>query len=238
MFNILKKKYTTIPKDDFIKRLPSSLIGEGMLHEGNIFLFDLALRNMPSEGAVIEIGCYGGLSTNLICYFLRKYSLQNPFFGTDLWIYEGYHDEIGLETDWMDGRNDILRTDFMRHIKNSFINSTLLLSKDNLPNTCHLSSFDFFEKWLNNETIEDVFGRDAALGGSISFAYVDGNHAFEFVKKEFEYIDQFLIPKGFILFDDSRVDSKFGSAKFMKEMLQNVDYKLVMKNPNFLFQKK
>ncbi len=208
-----------------------------MLHEGNIFLFEMALQKMPTEGAVIEIGCYGGLSTNLICYFMRKYGLKNPFFGTDLWIYEGFHDQKSVKFDTIDGRNDILRTDFMHHIKNSFINSTMLLSKENLPNTCHLNSIDFFEKWSKSETVEDVFGRKTKLGGSISFAYIDGNHAYDFVKKEFEYINKSLLPKGLILFDDSFVGCKFGSAKLMAEILQNTDYQLVMENPNFLFQK-
>ena len=65
-------KVKEIPEDLFVQRLRSLVIGEGMLHKGNIYLIDFALKNMPDNGVVIEIGSYGGLSTNLILYLLKK----------------------------------------------------------------------------------------------------------------------------------------------------------------------
>lgn len=238
MLNLFEKKYKKITNDDFIKRLRSAVIGEGMLHEGNIYLMDFSLKNIPRSGSIIEIGCYGGLSTNLICYLLRKHQKNNQFFGSDLWIYEGYNDANGGVSEFMDGRNDVYRTDFMNHIKNSFIASTRLLSSANLPFTMHLSSFDFLEKWDKNELYEDVFGRKVQLGGAVAFAYIDGNHAYDFVSREFEIIDKHLLNGGFLLLDDSFDGCKMGSAKFARELLQNPDYKVVGCNPNYLFQKK
>lgn len=59
------KKIRKITDDPFIRRLRSSVLGEGMLSDGNIYLIDHAIKNLPNEGAVIEIGIYGGVSTNL-----------------------------------------------------------------------------------------------------------------------------------------------------------------------------
>lgn len=238
MFKLFKKRHRQIVNDKFIKRLRSAVIGEGMLHEGNVYLMDLALQNISNLGSIIEIGCYGGLSTNLICYLLLKHQKNNLFFGTDLWIYEGYEDAKCSTSEFMDGRVDVWRTDFMCHIKNSFIASTRLLSSTNLPFTMHLSSFDFLEKWKKNEFYEDVFGRTIQLGGPVAFVYIDGNHAYDYVSKEFEVVDKFLLNGGYILFDDSFYGCGMGSEKFAQELMQNSNYQLVERNPNCLFQKK
>ena len=62
-----KKRIKKIPVDHFIRRLGSSVIGKAMLHEGNIYLMDYAIQNMPKKGNVIEIGSFAGHSTNLCC---------------------------------------------------------------------------------------------------------------------------------------------------------------------------
>jgi hypothetical protein len=228
----------TIPPDDYIKRLRSSLIGEGMLHEGNIYLMDHAVNNMPAGGSVIEIGCYGGLSTNLIIHLLKKHKRTENFFGCDPWIYEGYDDHKGgIISEYIDGRDDILRTDYMSYIKHNFIQSTESLSGKNLPNTCEMSSDVFFEKWEKNEKVTDVFGNAASLGGKISFAYIDGNHAHDFAKRDWQNVSRNLLKGGFILFDDSADGTKMGSAKLMKEVKKDPAFKLVEVNPNYLFKK-
>jgi len=75
MWNKLLKtsKVKDLESDDFIKRIRSLVIGEGMLKEGNISLMDYAIKNLPEHGSVLEIGSYGGLSTNLMIYLMRKY---------------------------------------------------------------------------------------------------------------------------------------------------------------------
>ena len=88
------------------------------------------------------------------------------------------------------------------------------------------------------EFYEDVFGRTIQLGGPVAFVYIDGNHAYDYVSKEFEVVDKFLLNGGYILFDDSFYGCGMGSEKFAQELMQNSNYQLVERNPNCLFQKK
>ncbi|NHM00504.1 class I SAM-dependent methyltransferase [Flavobacterium difficile] len=231
------KSVQKIKQDDFISRLRCSVIGEGMLHEGNIFLLDYAIQNMPNEGIVLEIGCYGGLSTNLIIHLLKKHKKGNPFMGCDAWVYEGYHDHLGNKDTYIDGRIDISRTAYTQYIKNAFITSTLFLHAKNLPHTCHLTSDLFFDKWQHNEVFTDVFDRDFKINERIAFAYIDGDHSYEQTKKDFENVASRLMVNGYVLIDDSAKNMTFGSAKFIKEIQKNKDFKLIDSNPNFLFQK-
>jgi hypothetical protein len=231
------KSVKKIKPDDFISRLRCTVIGEGMLHEGNIFLMDYAVQNMPEHGIVLEIGSYGGLSTNLILHLLNKHQKKNLFMGCDAWIYEGYKDYKGNIATHIDGRTDISRTDYMQYIKNAFITSTSLLHSKNLPYTCHLTSDVFFKRWNNNEVFKDVFDRNFKINQDIAFAYIDGNHSYEQTKKDFDNIAPKLLLNGYVLIDDSAKNMPFGSAKFIKEILQNKAFKLIDSNPNFLFQK-
>lgn len=234
---IFKAPVKKIAPDDFIRRLRSSVIGEGMLEEGNIYLFDKAIQQLPPKGAVVEIGSYGGLSANLICYLLRKYKKQNPFFTCDPWIYEGYHDHKGQKTEFMDGRNDVKRTDHMEHIRQSFIRSAKLLSANDLPYSIHTTSNDFFSKWEKGEEMQDVFERKVKLGGPIAFAYIDGDHSYEAAEQDLENVAKHLIPGGFILLDDSADHLSFGSAKLMKKIVKDKRFTIEDKNPNYLIRK-
>ena len=85
--------------------------------------------------------------------------------------------------------------------------------------------------------VEDIFKQTIQLGIGISFAYIDGNHSYEHVKRDFKNVDNYLINTGFILFDDSMDGLRFGSALFMKEMKRNKNYQLIDKNPYYLFKK-
>lgn len=240
---IIKPEIKKIPNDDFIKRLRCSVIGEGMLPEGNIYPIDFAIKNMPENGAVIEIGSYGGLSTNLICYLLKKHNKSNPFFTCDAWIYEGYYDSEKdsshpqHKSGYMDGRDDIKRADYMHYIKQSFINSTKFLSKDNMPHSFHLTSDDFFVKWENEETLKDLFGRDIKLGGKISFAYIDGDHSYKAARNDFENTAKNLLSGGFIFMDDTADYFTYGSKEYMQELKKKTDFEIVLSNPNYLLRK-
>src|SRR3989339_335443 len=60
----------------------------------------------------------------------------------------------------------------------------------------------------------------------------------EFIKDSFtRNVDKFLEKGGFILFDDSADGVSCGCAKLARELCQNKRYSLVIKNPNYLFQK-
>ncbi len=231
---LAKNKYI---EDDFIKRLRYLVIGEGMLMAGNIKLMDFAIQNMPNEGCVLEIGSYGGLSTNLIAYLLKKHQKNNLLFNCDAWLYEGYHDHKGVIDKTIDGRNDISRADYSTYMKQSFINATLFLCGSKLPHSFHLFSKDFFEKWNSKESLIDVFGNSITLGGLISFAYIDGGHAYEVAKDDFNNVSKHLVLGGYILLDDSADAMNFGSAKMMDEIKQDKMFKVIDKAPNYLIQK-
>jgi hypothetical protein len=232
-----KNSIKKIEEDNYIKRLPSSVIGQGMLHEGNIYLIDFAIRNMPSDGYVIEIGSYGGLSTNLILHLLNKHNKNNLLLGCDAWQYEGYNDFKGTKANYIDGNTKISRKEYMNYIKEAFINTTKFLNPNSLPYICHLNSNDFFMRWGNKESLTDVFGRKFSITKKISFAYIDGDHSYNQTKKDFFNVSQNLMVNGYILIDDSADNLSFGSAKFISVIKQNPNFKIVDKNPNYLIQK-
>lgn len=141
----LNKLKNTVP-NPFIKRIRSLVIGEGMLNEGNIGLMDFAIQHLPAEGSMLEIGSYGGLSTNLMIYLKNKYRKFHPFFTCDAWIYEGYNDHLQEVADvFIDGRPDVLRSDYSVYMKTAFIHATKLLSPQNLPFSFHQYSNIFFK---------------------------------------------------------------------------------------------
>lgn len=224
--------------DKFIRRIRSLLIGEGMLREGNIELMEYAIQNLPPTGSVLEIGSYGGLSTNVLIHLLKKHKKTNPFFTCDAWIYEGYDDHLAdSPNSFIDGREDLLRSDYSTYMKNAFLSATRFLSGQNLPHSFQLYSHVFFEKWKNNEDGVDIFGNSARLGGEISFAYLDGGHAYEVAWQDFQNIAQHLVVGGYVLLDDSADTDIFGSAKMMKEIKKDSRFRVVAKKPNYLVQK-
>ncbi len=98
-------------------------------------------------------------------------------------------------------------------------------------------SDDFFTLWDGNKIVNDIFDRNVKLGGSISFSYIDGNHQYEYVKRDFINTDKFLDINGFILFDDSSDDNQYGLSSLMSEIKNLGRYELIIKNPNYLFKK-
>ena len=104
-----------------------------------------------------------------------------------------------------------------------------------------LFSYELFTAWEDGDTRQDIFGRDVTLGGEISFCYIDGNHDYAYVARDFDHVDRYLAPGGFILFDDSaRYSGSPGVQKLMRELTRRrvigERYRLVMRNPNYLIQ--
>ncbi len=203
----------------------------GMMTDGNYYLFDLAIKNLEGDEPIIEIGSFCGLSTNVMSYFLNKYSKKNKIIIADKWIFERDDDAKYL------GDTKIEHKAYKEFVKDSFIRNVKMFSKNNLPYPIEEFSDDFFILWEKNKLCTDIFDRKIQLGGPISFAFIDGNHSYDFTKRDFENCDKYLVKGGYILFDDSAVYYNFGSSKFMKEIKKNENYRIVAKNPNFLIQK-
>jgi len=73
-------------QDEFINWL--FFANAGMLHRGNLYCFDYAIKNIPADTSVVEIGSFCGLSTNAITYYLAKNSKNNKIITCDNWVFE------------------------------------------------------------------------------------------------------------------------------------------------------
>ncbi len=60
--------------DAYIKWL--CIANAGMLERGNLYLIDLAMKQLPSAAPVLEIGSFCGLSTNVLTHYKRKYGVK------------------------------------------------------------------------------------------------------------------------------------------------------------------
>ena len=113
-----------------------------------------------------------------------------------------------------------------------------MFCKTDLPYTIEADSDTFFKQWSAAESVTDVFGRNVDMGGALSFCYIDGNHTYDCAKRDFVNADQYLSPRGFILFDDSGDGSGWEVCKVVEEVLKSGSYHLIAKNPNYLVQKR
>lgn len=204
----------------------------GMLSVGNLYCMDYAMRNLPDESPMLEIGSWCGLSANVISYFRMKHGIRNRFITCDKWEYERYKDKGFL------GDNEtITHNEYRQFVKDAYLRNVRFFSRKDLPFTVEATSDDFFRAWENAQKATDVFGRDIQLGGSLSFCYVDGNHTYEFARRDFENCDRFLSAGGFILFDDSVDGSEWEVCKVVQEVLASGRYEFVIKNPNYMVKK-
>ena len=67
--------------DEYITKL--CYANTGFLNIGNIWCFDYAIANLPSENPIIEIGSFCGLSSNVITYLKYRHSRKNKLICVD-----------------------------------------------------------------------------------------------------------------------------------------------------------
>lgn len=154
-----------------------------MLDRGNLYLIDYALSRLRSSSPFLEIGSFCGLSANLIAHYKRKHGLADKLFTCDKWEFENT-DEDRVHV----GGSRVLFSGYKNFVRDSFLRNTRTVSGDNLPFTVEVCSDEFFSLWRESKTVHDVFGRSIALGGPISFCYVDGNHSYESAKLDFKIV--------------------------------------------------
>jgi hypothetical protein len=202
----------------------------GMLNRGNLLCFDYALRNLPAGGgAMVEIGAFAGLSTNLLGHYRRKHGVTVPFFNCDRWVFEGADGNVG--------DSPITHAEYRTYVRDSYLRNVRTFSRGDLPHTIEAFSDEFFKAWGERRATRDVFDRDVVLGGPISFCYIDGDHRYEPSRRDFLNVDRFLSVGGFVLFDDSADGTKFECGRVVEEVKRMPNYRLVVRNPNYLFQK-
>lgn len=204
----------------------------GMLQRGNLYCFDYALTHLPSAAPLVEVGSFCGLSTNLLTYYKRKRGVTNLLFTCDRWVFEGSDKSPSV------GDSSLTHAEYRDFVKETFVRNIKTFSRDDTPHTVEMFSDEFFEAWRAGVETKDVLGRAVKLGGPISFCFIDGNHTYEFARRDFEHADEFLERGGFILFDDSADGSGWEVCEVVKEVAASGRYELVIKNPNYFFRKK
>lgn len=205
----------------------------GMLAEGNVDAMTYAVTNMPPDNPILEIGSFCGLSTVVLSYLLDKQSPSSLIFTCDKWEFEGQQPGAPL------GDSPFVTHDAYReYVRNAFLRSMHTFAAGRLPHTIECNSDEFFRRWFECEKAVDVFDRSVTLGGQISFCYIDGNHTYEFAKRDFENTHRALVSGGFILFDDSEDGSHWEVNRLTREIASGHQYDLISKSPNYLFRKR
>ena len=221
----------TKPLNEFLTWV--SFAVPGMLAQGNIDAMEHALANMPPGKPILEIGSFCGLSTVVLSYLLSKGSKTTTVFTCDKWEFEGQ--ELGAP---LGDSPTVTHDAYRKYARDTFLRTMQTFVAPQLPYTIECLSDEFFRRWFANEKTVDVFGRPVTLGGELSFCYIDGNHTYEFAKRDFENTDRVLVSGGFILFDDSGDNSGWEVNQLTQEIASGRQYELISKNPNYLFRKK
>jgi hypothetical protein len=206
-------------------------VNAGMLDTGNLYCFDHAIKNLPGELPMLEIGSFCGLSTNLLAHYRRLNGRTNVLFSCDAWKFEGAEPGKSL------GGSAITHDEYRAFARDTFLRNVGMFSRDSLPHTVEKLSGDFFAAWRRGDEVTDVFGRVVRLGGPIGFVYIDGDHSYAGARLDFDQGDEFLAPGGFILFDDSADGSGWEVCKVIEEVKATGRYEVVAANPNYLFRK-
>jgi hypothetical protein len=204
----------------------------GMVDRGNLYCIDYAIKNLPDNSPIIEIGSFAGLSTNLISYYKYINKKNNTLIACDKWEFEGAIPGNRIAD------SPITYDDYKDFVKETFLRNVRMFSRFDMPYAIEKSSDEFFDSWRKGERIVDVFGKTTQLGGPVSFCYIDGDHSYEYAKRDFLNCDDFIVPGGFILFDDSADGSGWEVCKVVEEIKASDRYDLIAQNPHYFFQKK
>ena len=218
-------------KDSFLIWL--KFANAGMLHPGNIESMEFAVKSIPENTSIIEIGSFCGLSTNVIGFFKEVYKKKNALFCTDRWDFEGAEKKDSL----IGSSSYVTHRQYKEFVKNTFEQNVRMFSQYDLPYPIEMYSDDFFMNWSNKNNVHDIFKRDVKLGGEAGFCYIDGNHTYDYAHRDFVNSDKHLVIGGFILFDDSGDDSQWEVKKVISEVKDTGRYRIIANNPNYLFQK-
>jgi hypothetical protein len=204
----------------------------GWLQRGNLYCFDYALRRLPPGAAILEIGSFTGLSTSILLTYRARIGLTNPLFTCDRW-------ELGdAGAQGLGPQRLVPAAEYGAFVKDSFIRNVRFFGRGELPHTVALWSDDFFDAWRAGRDLTDVFGRAVRLGGPLGFVFIDGNHHYDFARRDFLNTAEFLVPGGFVLLDDSADAFGLDPARVAREIARRPDYELIVKNPNYLFRRR
>jgi hypothetical protein len=235
LLRLIERVRTKDFSDEFIVRLCQ--VNPGLLERGNLLCFDYAMSRLGSRSPILEIGSFCGLSANCLTYYKQVYGKTNRIITIDRWDYS--FKGLGQEPI---GKSSITGMEWAQFARETFIRNVLFFCRNDLPWVIEASSDEFFERWEAKTRVTTIFGQTAVLGGEMSFCYIDGNHEYDQVKRDFTNCDRYLEKEGFILFDDS---ADYSGSPGVQELISELkatkiigtSYELVMRNPNYLIKK-
>ena len=192
--------------------------------------FSYAVKNMPRQTAVLEIGTYLGQSACMITYLMWKHAHFAPMFCCDPYHFEDTEKPIG-------GFFDASTRSFRDYCMETARRNLQTFSAHHVPHLVEAYSHEFLAAWARGDQCRDLFGRVVNLGGPLGFVYIDGSHTYEAARGDFLGADPFVVPGGFVFFDDS-TPNWAGVHRLVQEVLQRPDYELLFARPNYFFRKR
>lgn len=227
----LQSSVERVKNDAYLNWLTRILGGWLVPGDNNLVIFDFAIGHMPEDGAVLEIGSFLGMSICAMSYMMRKHRRVHPLFSCDPWDFEGTAEPIG-------GFFDASTPQYREYCVEAFKRNIRLFAADHLPYSVEDYSHPFLDRWAVHEEVVDVLGRRVKLGGPLSFVYIDGAHTYEAASGDFWGVDPFLLPGGYVFFDDTGEAWGSEMARVVQEVQLHPDYELVVRTPNYLFRKR
>jgi hypothetical protein len=228
----LTKEYRQLPKDEFIDRILCSVAG--MTKKNNIYLMDKGISAMPENADILEIGSFAGQSAIIMNYLMKKHNKKGKIICIDPYVYEGWFDlQKNTDDEYLNSvgqQTHINRLNYLHFIHASFVKNTNFFCSENVPLLYKITSNDFFEKFKNNLFPE-------LLNLNIGFCYIDGEHSKDTAFNDMKNCLNISIKSTMILMDDTDTRLNLGSVEATKEIKKLPNIKVVLSNPNILFQK-
>ena len=218
-------------RDPFTQWLTAA--NAGMMDPGNLHCFHHAVGQLPSLAPIVEIGAFCGLSTNLISHMKRVHGVRNPLISVDPWQFEGMgHANATV------GAGPVTFSQLRDHVLDTYQRNVRLFSADDLPHPLVMTSDAFFAAWDEGRSVTDLFGHTLTLGGPLSMCFVDGNHTYEFARRDADNATRHLDSGGWLFLDDSADGSGWEVERVIDELRADPRLQHVMANPNHLFRRR
>lgn len=220
-----------VARDAYLNWLTRIMGGWLTPGDGNLVAFDFAISHMPEEGALLEIGSFLGMSVCAMSYMMWLHGRTNQLFTCDPWDFEGTAEPIG-------GFFDASSQKYREYCIDVFKRNILLYAEYHLPYSVEEYSHRFLARWATQDEAVDVLGRRVKLGGPLSFVYIDGAHTYEAASGDFRGADPFVLPGGYVFFDDTGEAWGPEMARVVREVQGHPHYELIARTPNYLFRKR
>ncbi len=232
---LFRKRFEKYPAEEFCWINYSHSSPESKFPYEKQYAVDFALKNLQSDAPILEIGAFAGRSTSFLGSLIKKYNKKNNLIVIDPWL--------TCPDEPLIGPKKKSPFDYRAYIKEQYLNNIKFWFEEDLPITFQLDSNSFFDEWKRKLIKKDLFNNEFKMGGDICFCYLDGDHSYDQVKKDFQNIDSILQKGGFIYFDDSDRLHKDGGEvvngcyKVVKEVIKSKRYVVALRNPNYLLKK-